>query len=271
MLNDPEKESRNEPVEVRCYFVRHRNALAVRSEFSTLFRDYYLHLMQHGIRHSRGHDELLKEALAALVLHLASRPRNESAAWTLSWQDPLFNLFVTGSNRGGNVTGRLFTEDVRERDRPLFFSQVTTDGQPARQSTIEAGTPRFFSLIEDFYRQSEQRPARFFQFAEEDFVMVTAQPGCDLAWFHDLTDESIRELDSSEELSLLEERFYSFDCGCSLFKLLPVIGSLSPGTRDEIFDNESNAANIQCPRCGAGFVLTRELLDQYQQKSGDPQ
>ena len=32
-------------LEVRCYFVRHRNALLVRANFSPLFVDYYLHLL----------------------------------------------------------------------------------------------------------------------------------------------------------------------------------------------------------------------------------
>ena len=33
MLNDPSKEAENEPIEVRCYFVRERNALLVRGIF----------------------------------------------------------------------------------------------------------------------------------------------------------------------------------------------------------------------------------------------
>ena len=37
-------------VELRSYFVRKRNALLVRGRFSPMYLDYYLHLMQHGIR-----------------------------------------------------------------------------------------------------------------------------------------------------------------------------------------------------------------------------
>ena len=204
---------------------------------------------------------------SSMALHLASRPRNEATAWTLSWQDPRYNLFVTGSNNLGNITGRIFTEDVREQDNNLFFSQITRDGEPARQSTIHARSEDFFTTVEDYYRDSEQRPARLFRYSEEDFVMIAAQPECDLDWFYSMTNESVRELDAAEELSLLEKRYFTFDCGCSLFKLLPVIGNLSAEARDDVFGNdEKEPAIITCPRCGARYAMTREMLDLYLEK-----
>ena len=74
MLNDPAKESENIPIEIRCYFVRERNALLTRGQFGSLYMDYYLHLMQHGLKNEDQPDQLLKDGLAALTLHLASRP-----------------------------------------------------------------------------------------------------------------------------------------------------------------------------------------------------
>ena len=65
MLNDPAKEAAPEPIQIRCYFVRERNALLVRGEFSSLYTDYYLHLMQHQIRYEEPQDNLLKDGLAA--------------------------------------------------------------------------------------------------------------------------------------------------------------------------------------------------------------
>ena len=267
MLNDPNKESENEPIEVRCYFVRERNALAVRADFSILYRDYYLHLMQHELRYDEELDVVLKDALGGLALHLASRPRNEATAWTLSWQDPQYNLFVTGSNRHGNVVGRILTDNVKKQENNLFYSQITEDGLPNRQSTIEVNSEDFFQTIEEYYQQSEQRPARLFRYAEEDFVMVTAQPDCDMEWFNDLTDDTIRELDQNEELSLLEQRYYSFDCGCSLWKLLPVLGNLSPQAREELFAESDQPAVVNCPRCGARYGITREMLEVYLKKA----
>ncbi len=266
MLNDPNKEAENEPIEVLSYYIRQRNALAVRGDFGVLYRDYYLHLMQHGIRYGEDLDAILKEAIAGLTLHLASRPWREAIAWTMSWQSPPFNLFVTGSNRQGNVTGRVFTEDIRPRDSNLFFSQTTADGEPSRQSTIEPDSLSMFETVEQYYKQSEQRPARIFRYADEDFVLIAAQPDCDLPWFESLSDSTIRNLDRDEELSLLERRSYVFDCGCDLFKLLPVIDGLSPEAQDEVFGDRTDATvSFTCPRCGAVYGLTREMLEAYQE------
>ena len=226
MLNDPTKEAANEPIEIRCFFVRERNALLVRGDFGPLYTDYYLHLMQHGIRHEPAQDSLIKDGLAALTLHLASRPWNEAIAWTLSWQDPLQNVFVSGSNRLGNVVGRLFTEDVRERDQNLFISQTTSAGHAPRQSLIEAETLDFFEIAESYYRQSEQRPGRYFRHDGEDFVLITAQPECDLDWLVALDDEAVRTIDGKETLSLLETRVYRFDCGCGPERIYPIIANM---------------------------------------------
>ncbi len=262
MLNNPSKEAENEPIEVRCYFVRERNALLVRGDFSPLYTDYYLHLMQHGIKHERAQDDLLKDGLAALTLHLASRPRNEATAWTLSWQDPLQNLFVTGSNRSGNVVGRLFTEDVRERDKNLFIAQVMVAGQESRQSMIEAETLDMFRVVESFYHQSEQRPGRYFRHSEEDFVMVSAQPDCDLDWLAALDDEGIRAMDASENLGLLETRVYRFDCGCSPERIFPIIADMTEESLESVF-GEGEVLAAGCPRCAARYVITRESLEAY--------
>jgi len=262
MLNDPEKEAEAESIEVRCYFVRGRNALAVRGQFTPIYTDYYLHLMQHGIRYEEEQDTILKDGLAALTLHLASRPRNEAVAWTMSWQDPRQNLFVTGSNRHGNVTGRVFTEDVQERDSDLLFSQASVSGQEPRQSMVEIDSLDPFRAGEIVYEQSEQRPGRYFRYDQEEFVLVTAQPDCDLEWLEQLDEESIRSLDEQEELSLLEQRHYRFDCGCSQDRIFPIIADMGDEAVESIFGGEE-AIPTGCPRCGARYVITREALEAY--------
>ena len=93
-----ERRAENGGFEVQTYFVRARNALVARAEFSELYVDYALHQAQHGYQREPEHDTLLKETLAALTLHCASRPWNETWAWTLHLRDPMLNLFVTGDN-----------------------------------------------------------------------------------------------------------------------------------------------------------------------------
>src|SRR5215207_8240554 len=111
-------------LEVRSYYVRGRNALVARADFGELYVDYYLHQGQHGYQHMPQHDQMLKEALAAITLHSASRPWNEASAWTIHFEEPLLNLFVTGDNRLGTVTGQLFAENVKEKGHNLFLSDV---------------------------------------------------------------------------------------------------------------------------------------------------
>lgn len=250
-------------IEVRTYFVRGRNALVARADFGELYVDYYLHQGQHGYQHVPKHDQMLKEALAAITLHSASRPWNEASAWTIHFEDPLLNLFVAGDNRLGTVVGQLFTENVKEKGHNLFLSDVVRGRETARRSAVEfEATTDPFRAVERYYAQSEQRPARYFRHGIEDFVMVSAQPGCDLAWFDSLTDEEVRVLDQHETLSLLEQRRYRWECGCTQDRMFAVLAPVMRADPEGLFGDDP-VIRISCPRCGARHTITREALEAY--------
>lgn len=244
-------------IEVRCYFVRGRNALAVRADFGPVYLDHYLHLMQHRLKLSPAHDSQLKDALAACTLHLASRPQNEVSAWTLHFATPPMNLFVTGSSKGENIVGRVFTEDVRDDRQNLFIAQANDFPKEPQRSIVEFDGTSVFPIVEHYYAKSEQRLARFFSHAEEDFVFITAQPDCDEAWLRGLDDAAVRELGNTEQLSLLETRRYRHHCGCTIDRVLPALASIGA---DEIFAGE-DVVRIDCPRCAAKFDLDRERFE----------
>lgn len=61
-------------ITVESIFVRGRNCLALRSKFSPLFTDYYLHLMQYGLRNEELYDSLLKELMAYFTLTWSHGP-----------------------------------------------------------------------------------------------------------------------------------------------------------------------------------------------------
>lgn len=251
-------------VELRSYFVRKRNALCVRGRFSPLYLDYYLHLMQHGIQHAEPLDQMLKDTLAALALHLCSRPQDETCAWTIHVKEPLANLFVTGSTRPGRVTGRVFTEDVRQDSKALFIAQTTRPNHPTRQSMIEFHYNDLLRAVEQFYSTSEQRLTKFFRLPDEDFVQISAEPDCDEVWLSALTLENVLELDQQEHLTLLETRGYVFECGCSVERLMPIIMRLPQDDLDHIFAD--GIAQITCPRCGAVFRTAKESFEAWRQK-----
>jgi len=231
----------------------------VRGQFTDIYTDYYLHLADNSIRYPKELDEMLKDALAILTLHLTARPWTETIAWTANLRAPRINLFVTGSSNEAYVTGRVFTEDIREPDRNFFYSQTTVANDPEpRTSTIEVDGRDPVSWISQFYAQSEQRPARAFRLDDENFVLIAAQPDADLEWLEGLDEGQVAKIIETEETNLLETRPFRFHCGCTVDKILPVLGGWRDRP-DELFAGEESI-NVQCPRCAATYVITREML-----------
>jgi molecular chaperone Hsp33 len=249
-------------VEVRCYFVRKRNALVARGQFGPVFMDYYLHAADHGLRLTETLDGMMKEALVGLTLHLAGKPWNEEHAWTVNFHDPRANFFATGDNKAATITGRCFTENVKVAEQQLFYSQQLKTNMPLRQSAIEFEGSSFLRAVEQYYARSEQRPGRFFEHSDEDYVLISAQPQCDVDWLLDLTEEKIRTLDRNEELSLLETRTYRFECGCTLEKLYAALLPHALRDMDSIFAG-SEVLKATCPRCARRYFIDREQLEAW--------
>lgn len=260
-MSDPD--SQTDPgIEVRTYFVRGRNALVARAEFSELYASLYLHQMDCGIKLDPDHDQLARDSLAAITLHCASRPIKEMVAWTVNFQSPLANVFASGDNRLGTVVGNVFTENVKQTGQSLFYADTVAENQPPRRSVIEFNGSDFLKAAENFYRQSEQRPVRIFRYDEEDLVLIAAQPDCDIEWLDGLTDEAVRTLDKDVELSLLEQRRYRFECGCNHDRMLAMLAPIMRKSPDDLFGDEETI-RIHCPRCGARHTITRESLEAY--------
>jgi len=249
-------------LEVRTYFVRDRNVLIARADFGPLFVDYYLHLGASQIRVAPEHDALFKRALAAFTLHSASRPWNELIAWTINIQQPLVNLFLTGDNGTGAVTGRVFDENVKEGPENLFYADVVRGNQPKRRSAVTFAGHDPIAGAEALYARSEQRGARFFQLGEEDYALVAEHPDCDLAWFAALTPERVAVLDQTETLALLERRIHRWHCGCNQARMMEVLRPAMAQDPEALFGDDPKL-EIRCPRCGARHAITREALEAF--------
>ncbi len=256
-------------VKIPCYFVRHRNALVVYGDFGRIFEDHYLHLMQLDVRLTPAQDTLLKDALSSLALHLASRPQNEAIAWTLNLREPPLNLFVTGDSQVGNVIGRVFTENVRVPEQNLFIQQVTRPNSPTRQSTIPVEGREMLSLVEQLYAQSEQLPARIVEQGGDAYAMVVAHPDIDLEWFKTLDADAIRALPETEDLRLLETRYYRFACGCSMKKILGIVCSVYRDDPEGLFQGEPTVT-VSCPRCGGEFQVDPPTFEAYLRDNAAP-
>jgi molecular chaperone Hsp33 len=252
-------------LEIRSYFVRERNALLTRAEFSDLFVDYYLHMADLHVQAAPEHDRLFKEALIALTLHCAARPWNETIAWTLNFQNPLLNIFVHGSNPLGTVVGRFFQENVRINDHNFFFADIARKNQLPHRSSIQFEGSSAFLAAETYYRQSEQRTARYFELAEEEYVFISAQPDCDTQWLESLTVENVQTLEQDEEMSLLESRPYRWSCGCDQDRMMSVLEPSMKSNANTLFGGEASL-RMSCPRCGQKYIITREALEAFIKK-----
>lgn len=253
---------------VETLFVRSRNALLARAELGDLFVDYYLHLSTHQIHPSPAADAIFKRALAAFVLHCASRPRTELTAWTINFQQPRLNVFLAGDNETGTVAGRVFEEDVKELPENLFYADVVrrtspaAGWQPKRRSTVSFAGEDAIAAVEKFYAQSEQRLARYFQLGEESWAMLTEHPDCDLAWLKGLTTVQVKELDAKETLVPMEQRVYRWHCGCNQERMLEVLAPTMRQDPEGLFAGDEKI-EIRCPRCGARYAITREALEAF--------
>ena len=196
------------------------------------------------------------------MLHAASRPWNELTAWTINFQQPLVNMFLTGDNDTGAVTGRVFAENVKEMPENLFYADVVRGQQPRRRSTVTFDGADPQAAVEKFYTQSEQRITRFFQPREEHFVMVTENPDCDLDWLRGVTTEQVSQLDKTETLSLLERRVYRWHCGCNQQRMLEILAPTMKADPAGLF-GEDEKLEIRCPRCGARYSITREAMEAF--------
>lgn len=245
---------------VESVFVRGRNALLLRADFSPLFVDYYLHLMQQGMRNEPCEDGIFKELLALFTLHLVSRPWQEYHAWTVNTKSPsLANYFVSGSSVDEEVVGRAFTENVREPEKNMLFAQNLARGKEPQTSVITLPEGKVTEWVESYYRQSEQRLARAFDLGNDRYALLAAQPGADHDWLDSLTAEDVAAIDTTEQTKLLETRKFYFRCGCTAEKILPVLRAMHRDFADQL--SEQGFIEASCPRCGATYRFTAEMVN----------
>lgn len=249
----------NDQTVIACRFLRERNALLCSGDFSPIFTDVYLHLGQTGVILGGGVDEKLKLLIAALTLHAAAQPRACVFAWTLHFDAEALNLFAVVENPSGRVTGRAFSENVKQVGANMLHGEFVRDGFPRRRSSLqfEGGV---LAAAEAYYACSEQRPARFFELGGDELAILCAQPDCDIAWFRAVGTEEIASLARDADRKPLETRSYRFECGCSPERIAEAIFPALRANLDEVFAGDTHI-NVPCPRCGRKHELPRMLFN----------
>lgn len=259
----------DEGFEVRTFFVRSRNALLARADFSALYVDYYLHLSEQKIRYTPEQDSLFKKALSIFVLHCAERPWNEMTAWTLHFEELAVNIFLTADNETGAVTGRLFDENVKAMGSGMFYADVVRGKEPLRRSVAAFTGSDPLQAMERFYQQSEQREVKVFELEDERFALLCEHPDLDKDWFGKITQEQMQTLDTQETVADLEKRVYRWHCGCNQGRMLQVLAPVFRQDPEGIFGSEEKI-EMRCPRCGSRHAITKEAMEAYIANSGKP-
>ncbi|MDQ8179732.1 Hsp33 family molecular chaperone HslO [Pelagicoccus sp. SDUM812005] len=258
--NPPSDES--EVLSIKSRFVRGRNLLFAKADFSQLYVDYYLHQKDNGLSLTPEFDERLKQAIALFSLHCISRPRNDLLAWTVNFQQPLHNLFLAGDTGTGDVTGRIYTEGVKQAEENVFYQDVVRRNREPHRSIVGFNGSDLIHAVEEFYKFSEQRPARFFQLEPDVFAILAAHPDYDENWFETVTLEDVRKIEETEEVVDLETRFVRWYCGCNQDRILGALSAPFQADPEDLFLGEE-LIEVNCPRCAAKHRISREMMEAY--------
>lgn len=261
-MSESEQTDANEMLAIKSRFVRGRNMLYAKADFGQLFVDYYLHLKDHRLELTSDLDERLKKALALFSLHCISRPRNEILAWTVSFQEPLVNVFLAGDTGTSSVVGRVYSEGVKEAEEGAFYQDLVRRGREPHRSVVGFQGGDMIHAVEEFYRFSEQRPAKFFQLEPDVFAIVQAHPDYDEDWFETLTIDDVRTIEEDEEVVDLETRYVRWHCGCNQQRIMDALTAPFQDDPEGLFLGEE-LIEVNCPRCASRHRVSREMLEAH--------
>lgn len=244
---------------VRRFIDRENDVLVTVGDFGPMFAAYLDHVRRWEVEPDALSQVMMRQGIGGLVLHLANRPATESVGWTIHVREPATNLFLAGDAGETNVTGRVYTEGVKEAEDSRVYVQVSREGRPPTQSMVDVEGVDVLSMFEQYYARSEQLPARFFEVTDQEFVMVLALPEADDKWVLGLSrEEALALLD--RDLKPLGEETYRFQCGCTSERMLEVVRGLFAEKPDDLF-REDDGVEVFCPRCGRRWWVDREMFE----------
>jgi len=259
---DAPGEDDGETLSIDSCFIRGRNALYAKADLGPLYMARYLHLQENRLQVDPEHDALFKRALAAFVLHCVSRPRRETLAWTLNFQEPLLNVFLVGDTGEGSVAGRVYSENVKRAEENALYQESARGPHPLHRSVVAFEGADPVGAAEEYYRRSEQRPARYFQTGPEEFAIVSAHPDYDEVWFRQLEAEAVERMEELEDARRLEKRVIRWHCGCDQLKILRTLEPVWQRDPEGLF-LEEEMIEVNCPRCAGRYRITREMMEAF--------
>ncbi len=245
---------------VESLFLRGRNVLLTRADFSPLMTQWRNHLDRNCLEFPVELLNMFQRALGVFALHCVSRPRRQTLSWTINFQEPLTNLFLVGDTDEDTVAGRIFTENIAESDHNSFYQEVGKRGEHPYRSYIDFEGRDPLAAAQEYYQRSEQRPARFFQLSDTRFALLAAHPDWNRDWFYRVQEDDIMLLDEHEDPHAIETRFLKWNCGCNDQRIFAALEPVFRQQADELFGGD-DIITVNCPRCAAKYGVTREALE----------
>jgi molecular chaperone Hsp33 len=111
-------------------------------------------------------------------------------------------------------------------------------------------------MVESYERRSEQKPSRYFSKGSR-IALVQALPQEDSSWLDLLTAEEAFHIPEESTAQHLGVRTFTLRCGCDARKIAATLLAAHEGSIDLLFGADPSL-EVECPRCGARLVLTRE-------------
>ncbi len=208
-------------------------------------------------------ETMIKQGLAGGVIHLSNAPRDESFGLTVHIETPSLNIFIAGDSPHSIVTGRTYTHGVKEEQSTRLYMQSSRPKREPTQTILAVDGFDVLNFYQAYYLNSEQRLARFYDLEDGRYMQVISLPGTDPDFFEALDrDKALALLD--EKPSLLEERTFFFQCGCTPEKMFRVLRTMFEDRPEDLFMGETSI-ETSCPRCGRRWQVTREEFDSYEE------
>lgn len=201
----------------------------------------------------------MQAGLAAVALHLATRPAGETVGFTVNILAPPLNLFLTGDAGERTFTGRAFSEDVQTATSSRLFVQTFRPMTGVQLSTMDVDGVDVLKMFDEYYARSEQWPARYATLGATRYGFVQGLPDGGRERIAALDAEATAALFAAEH-DLLEERTLYFRCGCSPEKVSRALRQIFEGREEELFRSDPGV-EVFCPRCGARWWIERAAYD----------
>lgn len=259
-------------------------------------RDQYFKdcaMAQHMLSAAEQHE--VDDLIAAATLAAESQVERDAWGWTIRLPLRPWGIFCAVEPEG-MVCARfthLPPETAKDPIGSFAVQRVAADA-PVRQSSLIPCAESTHFLVEQYFDESDQLPARI-AIKGNEAVMALSSPDADwdivknlpetdlLALFHELTRETPAPETPDEpglseaarrikakfaaakgspvgamigDLKLMHEAVFFYGCSCNLEKIRAMIDSLPSDQKDELW-NGTQTLDIQCPRCGRTHILAR--------------